>query len=440
MVSIRRSLTGAAVAAAALMLAACSGGSAGKKAEVAPPSDPAKVSGNITVLTNRTDLVQDGTMKKYAAEFATVYPKVSVKFQAITDYEGEVKIRMNTDNYGDVLLIPNAIQRKDYPNFFAALGPPADLAKKYRYTSYGTVNGKVYGIAAFGTAIGLVYNKQVWQSAGVTDWPTTPAQFIEDLQQIKSHTGAIPYYTNYHDGWPLTQWQGALGAASCDPAANDDLAQTPAPWAADKELNTIDSLLYDVVHDKLVEGDPTTTNLHNSKGLLANGKIGTMVLGSWAITQMQDAAKKAGKDPSEIGFMPFPKQTDGHFCSVSAPDYQQAISVHSAHKEAARAWIDWFTDKSGFAEAQGSVPTLQSAPLPATLNSFQQKGVKLVELSQDKSVQVNSIDNESEVGLLKPDYRQKIVDAARGAAGGSLANIFKDLNAKWKSAQADAGS
>src|SRR3954454_23602690 len=134
MVSIRRSLTGAAVAAAALMLAACSGGSAGKKAEVAPPSDPAKVSGNITVLTNRTDLVQDGTMKKYAAEFATVYPKVSVKFQAITDYDG------------DVLLIPNAIQRKDYPNFFASLGPPADLAKKYRYTSYGTVNGKVYGI------------------------------------------------------------------------------------------------------------------------------------------------------------------------------------------------------------------------------------------------------------------------------------------------------
>ena len=64
------------------------------------------MSGTITVLTHRTDLVQDGTMKKYAAEFNKTYPKVKVEFEALTDYEGEVKIRMNTENYGDVLHDP----------------------------------------------------------------------------------------------------------------------------------------------------------------------------------------------------------------------------------------------------------------------------------------------------------------------------------------------
>ena len=39
----------------------------------------------------------------------------------ITDYEGEVKIRMNSDEYGDVLLIPQVVAKADYPKFFAPL-------------------------------------------------------------------------------------------------------------------------------------------------------------------------------------------------------------------------------------------------------------------------------------------------------------------------------
>lgn len=52
------------VLAAATMVAAtaCSGqGSDGRGEIAAPPSDPAKVSGEITVLTNRTDQIADGT-------------------------------------------------------------------------------------------------------------------------------------------------------------------------------------------------------------------------------------------------------------------------------------------------------------------------------------------------------------------------------------------
>ena len=68
-----------------------------KGADAAAPYDPSKVSGTIKVLTVRTDLVQDGTLKKYAAEFRKTYPKVKVEFEGITDYEAEVKIRMNAE-------------------------------------------------------------------------------------------------------------------------------------------------------------------------------------------------------------------------------------------------------------------------------------------------------------------------------------------------------
>ncbi|MFI1370472.1 ABC transporter substrate-binding protein [Streptomyces longwoodensis] len=426
---------------ALLTVAGCGGGGTGGSDETAaPPLNASSVSGTIKVLTNRTDLVQDGTMKKYAAAFSKEYPKVKVEFEGITDYEGEVKIRMNTDKYGDVLLIPAAVAKGDYPKFFAPLGSTGSMEQKYRFTDKTDVDGRTYGIANFGTANGVVYNKALWKQAGITEWPTSPQEFLADLETVKDRTGAT-YYTNFKDGWPLVSpFTNSIGSVSCDAKASDNLAITDKPWDTGTDLNVIDTLLYDIVHDKLAEKDPSTTNWENSKTLLAKGKISSMVLGSWAITQMQDAAKKAGAGADSIGFMPFPVQKSGTYCSTLLSDYQQAVNIHSAHKAAARAWIDWFTEKSGFSEAQGAVSALRSAPLPATLEEFVDNDVTLVERSEADTAEVNAIDNASEIGLNKQDYRQKLIDIARGAQSGSLKGYFADLNKRWADAKQTAGS
>ena len=437
---MRRTLAATTAAALAPSLAACGGSGGGKSSDAATaPSDPAEVSGTITVLTNRTDQVQDGTLDGYAKRFNQIYPHVTVKFQGLTDYEGDVKIRLNSSDYGDVLSIPAAVPLKQYPVFFAALGDAAELAKTYDFTDHATVNGQVYGIANIGVANGFVYNKAVWRQAGVTDWPTTPQQFVDDLQAIKAKTAATPYYTNYHDGWPLTNWGNALGSPSCDAAANDKLADTDRPWAAGQDLNTVDTLLYNVVHDKLSEADPNTTNWENSKSLIATGKLATMWLGSWAVVQMQAAAKNAGTNPDDIGFMPFPSQQDGHFCSVVRPDYQYAVNVHSTNKAAARAWLDWYITKSGDAKAALSISSVKGTPLPADLAPFQSAGVKFIQLDNTKTALVDEIDKASEIGLNAQDYPRRIVDVARGAAAGDLSSLLDDLNQKWSHAKGSVG-
>ncbi|PJE93897.1 sugar ABC transporter substrate-binding protein [Streptomyces carminius] len=433
-------LGGALSAALLLAVAGCGGGGTPSTETATAPGDPAGVSGDITVLTHRTDLVQDGTMKKYAAEFNRTYPKVKVKFEGITDYEGEVKIRMNTENYGDVLMIPGVIAQNDYPTFFAPLGETAELAKKYRFTGKTDVDGKTYGIASFGTVNGFVHNKAVWEKAGITDWPTTPGEFLASLEAIKDRTGAVPYYTNFKDGWPLSSpWSNSVGSVSCDTKANDELADTEEPWTEGGDLYVIDKLLHDIVADGLTEKDPTTTNWENSKGMIARGEIGTMLLGSWAITQLRDAAEQAGTDPDDIGFMPFPAQKDGKFCATLLSDYQQAVNIHSDHKSAARAWIDWFTEESGYAETEGAVSVLKEDPMPETLRPYLDNDVEFIERSEARTGEVNAVDNASEIGLAKPDYRKKLVDIARGAQDGDLEGYFAELNKRWSEAVRTAG-
>lgn len=434
-------LSGALVAAVTLVLSACGGGGGGATGEVAaPPSDPKGVSGEIKVLTQRTDLVQKGVMKAYAAEFNKIYPKVKVSFDGITDYEGEVKIRMNAKAYGDVLFIPGAVAKNDYPKFFAPLGTTAELSSKYRFSDKAEVDGKVYGIAQFGTANGFVYNKALWKKVGITAWPTTPQEFLAGLKAIKDKTGATPYYTNFKDGWPLVQWTANNGSVGCDANASNKLAGPVSPWKEGGELRAIDGLLYDIAKRGLSEKDPTTTNWETSKTLLAEGRIATMMLGSWSITQMRGAAVDAGLKADDIGFMPFPVQRGGKFCAAVVSDYQQAVSVYSENKPAARAWVDWFTEKSGFSEKEGVVSAVKSAPMPTTLKDFVDNDVTFFDRSEAGTAAVNDIDDAAEIGLNKPDYRQKLIDTARGAAKGSVEDFFADLNKRWDEAAKTAGS
>ncbi|WP_259464560.1 extracellular solute-binding protein [Streptomyces sp. TLI_171] len=266
-----------------------------------------------------------------------------------------------------------------------------------------------------------------------------PEQFIADLKAVKEKTRAVPYYTNYHDGWPLRQWSDAIGVPSCDNTARDGLADTAAPWAPGEDLHAIDSLLYTAVHERLTEAEPRTTDWELSKKLLATGQVATMELGSWAIAQMRDAARANGADPEDIGFMPLPMQRDGHFCTVVQPDYRYAVSARSKNPEAARAWLEWYLTRSGSATADESISSVRGARLPATLQPLDDRAVRMIPQTRQKLAAVGAIDRAAGIGLDAPDYRQKLVDIAAGAAPGDLNGYFADLDRRWAKARKSVG-
>ncbi|GAA4721553.1 extracellular solute-binding protein [Isoptericola chiayiensis] len=427
----------AAAGALALALTACgSEDDAGDGAT--DPTGSGEVSGDITVLTNRTDLV-DTTFQEYKESFEAEHPEVNVEFEAVTDYEGDVSIRLNTQDYGDVLLIPNTVSKDQLPNFFLPLGTTDEVAETYRFVEEQAYDGQAYGVAITGNAQGYVVNKAVWESAGVTEPPTTPEEFLAGLQAIADTTEATPYYTNYADGWPLSQWQGNRGVIA-GPETEQELAATDAPWSEGEEQYALDSLLYDVVDAGLSEPDPTTTNWEESKNLLGSGQVATMVLGSWAVTQMQDAAEANGGSADDIAYWPMPFQVDGTFRSTIGGDYKNAVSKHTENPEAARAWVDWFAQESGYAQSEGGLPPTVGGDLPDTLSEFEPLGVELVEIAPAPAGEeslLSDIYDTAEIDLWGNVYRQKLVDVARGAADGDKQSYFDELNQRWSDARAE---
>jgi ABC-type glycerol-3-phosphate transport system substrate-binding protein len=410
----------------------------------ASTSAAADISGSITVLTNRTDIVDTVFNAQYVPAFNKIYPNVKVTFNALKDYEGETKIRMNTTDYGDVLLIPNAIKPNQLASYFTPLGKVADLSKTYRLTTEQSFMGDAYGIPVVVNANGIVYNKKVWDAAGIKTLPKTPDEFLADLQTIKDKNASTkgfvaPYYTNYKDGWPLTQWQSNDGEITANKNFNISLYSNDAPWTTGQDNYVIYKLVYDIVNKKLAERDPTTTDWESSKGLLANGSISAMALGSWAIVQMQQAAVTAGGSADDIHYMPFPSQTGGKFYSNIAGDYKIAVNKNSPNQAAAKAWLYWFEDQSGFAADQGGIPPRLDGKNPTQLADFDAAGVVLQEqtpATPGNEAWLGMIQDSSKIQLFNQDWVQRIVDAARGQTKESLDAIFSDLNAKWKAARA----
>lgn len=425
------------------LFAGCSSGSNGGNAgnsgdasNAAAGEGGAKaIKGEITVITQRTDIV-DTVFQDYAAKFNEKYPDVKVNFEALANYEDQIKIRMSTRDYGDVLLIPTSVPMKDLPDYFEPMGSVAELSSKYTGLEERAVNGQSYGIPITINFNGVIYNKKVFEQAGYATPPKTIDEFMAALQAIKDKTDAVPLYTNYAAGWPLTQWEADLPTVAGDVSyVNNKQPATDDNFVPGQPHYELYKILYDAAQKGLIEEDPTTTDWESSKVDLGSGKIGAMVLGSWAIGQIKGVAA----NPDDVGFMPFPTNADKVVVPL-ADDYLIGVSIHSQNKEASRAWVDWFINESGYPTTEGGgMSPVKGAELPEILKAYEGTDITFEALAPAEAGQeglVDAIDKDAEIGLWQPDFKKRIIEAAIGNRDESYDDIMKDLNDAWVQSRA----
>ena len=102
----RRNFLGLGAVAALALTAGCTGGAGSD--DTSGSGFAGDIKGSITVLTNRTDLV-DTALPVYAKKFEAKYPGTKVVFQGVTNYDDDVTTQLSGGDYGDVLMIPGTV-------------------------------------------------------------------------------------------------------------------------------------------------------------------------------------------------------------------------------------------------------------------------------------------------------------------------------------------
>ena len=445
-----------AAAMSASLLAGCGGSQNGgsQTAEGAESSLPAyneltvgtdytDLKADLKFISHRTDLVDDGTFAGYVAEFQKMYPNITISYEGITDYANDMTTRLTSNDWGDICMIPTTIPLPELSDYFYAMCDLSAIENDYNFADNRAYNGKVYGIPSTGNAQGIVYNKAVFEAAGITELPKTPTEFLDALQKIKDYDSSIiPLYTNYAAGWTMSAWDAYIGGgATADadwmnvtmPQTHDAIAKGVPTGDEESGPYAVYNILYEAVKRGLTESDPTTTDWEGSKPMMNNGQIATMVLGSWAIIQMQDA----GPNADDIGYMPFPISVDGVQYASAGADYCYGINANSSddNKIAAMLYIKWLSESSNFAYDQGGIPVLKSQEYPETLAAFD--GIELVPdnaAPTELADLATNVQRDAELTLNADETHVKRVIEAAINGDETLDDIVADWNAAWNDA------
>lgn len=400
----------------------------------------------ISFSSNRTDMDQDDypgkNWKSYMEDFNKLYPNIKVNINTITDYDSTVQTQLQSGEYDDVVCIPT-MDKSDLSTYFMSYGDYDTISTKINYADNSMYEKQVYGIPSTCNAGGIVYNKKVFEEAGITELPKTPDEFIADLKLIKENTDAIPLYTNYHDGWALSgQWDAYIGIAATGETKymNQELAHTKDPfrdYGDGTHAYAVYKILYDAVAEGLTEEDYTTTDWESSKGKMNNGEIACMVLGSWALPQM----KQAGEHADDVGYMAFPITVDGKQYASASADRGYGINVNDDDntKQAALIFVKWLVERSGYAYNEYSLPVTKDGDTQLSFDN-------VVLLQDDPALDgeedlLNELNSESEVNINQDSDGVRLQKVVECAADGSESydDIVAEWNQAWDAAQESLG-
>lgn len=372
-------------------------------------------------------------IQPYIEDFTKKYPKVNVNYKCITEYEEFIRNGMETGDYGDVLYMPSFVGNNDLDKYFEPLGELEELKEKYDYVeNTNRLGNTVYAIPSSAYLTGLIYNKDVFSKAGITEIPKTFDDFITDLKQIRERTTAVPFCSNYASDWAMFYWTGFpfLEMTGDKSYKGGDFVHELNPFTKGGTHYEAYKLLYDIVNSRLCEADINSMTWDKAVTKLSNGNIGCMVMGTWAI----DVFKENAADPDSIGFMPFPNNIDGRQYVTLFTDYAYAISKNSKNKEAARAFVRYMLNESGYAVEHDRVSIVKTDPLPKAYGEM-----------NDVIVQYNDVfvnNNYSYYEKLNKNIRlddaselKRIIASAAGVTNESYDEIMADWNERWESAR-----
>lgn len=410
-------------------------------AEIELGTDYTDLSAELKFLTHKTDAVDD-KFAGYIQEFQKMYPNINIEYEGITDYANDITTRLTTGDWGDICMVPSTVDKDELENFFVNFGSKSELSQKYEenmLNNYAYGQG-VYGIPSMANVQGVIYNKKVFEQAGIEELPKTPDEFLTALKAIKDKTDVeAPLYTNFAAQWTMGAWDAYIdGGATGDPDFNHEgLTKGKDPFS-DRGDGTgpyaVYNVLYEAVKQGLTEEDPTTTDWEGSKGMLNNGKIGCMVLGSWAVTQMQ----QAGDNASDIGYMAFPISVEGKQYAAAGPDYCYGININSSddNKAAAMCYIKWLVEVSDFAQSEGGLSIVTGAEYPEALQALE--GVELVVSNaapEGEETLFGDVNNDSELGInVSGAIAIEIVEEAISGTK-TMEEMTAEWNEKWTAAQ-----
>ncbi|MFF9041965.1 extracellular solute-binding protein [Streptomyces sp. NPDC014892] len=218
-------------------------------------------------------------------------------------------------------------------------------------------DGKTYGVPFVTDTLALVYNKELFEKAGIAEAPKSWDDLKKAAATIKDKTGVDGY-------WGSTQAYYAQSFLYGEGTDTVDVAQKKITVNSAEAKKAYGTWL-DLFDGKgLHKADTTADAYAHIQDAFVNGKVASIVQGPWEITNFYKGS--AFKDKANLGIATVPAGGAG---KAGAPTGGHNLSVYAgsdkAHQEASLKFINFMTS----AKSQETI-ALKNSTLPTRDDAY----------------------------------------------------------------------
>ena len=212
-----------------------------------------------------------------------------------------------------------------------------------------TYDDKLYGVPGEMETIGLFYNKEAFEKAGVEE-----PQSIDDLMAAAEkleQAGYIPVALPNQEGWEGGHYLSMSLSSLMGSDGMEALFNGEASWDSPEVVEAV-QVWADMNDAGLVTESPTSVDYDTGIASYWSGDAAILPTGSWLVGELDDNAK------FESGYIPFPAP-DGQGIFAGGLGSGPFVSANTSKTEAAIEFVDFLASPE---HAQWTVENLHTIP------------------------------------------------------------------------------
>lgn len=361
--------------AMSMLLAACGGnnkansgnagnGSSAKSGEVK----------TVKIFQFKTEIVEG--LNELKVEFEKEYPNIKLDIQTVgggADYAAALKTKFASDDAPDIFSNGGFAELDMWQDKIEDLSDQPWVKDLVPLAAEPmTKDGKVYGMPMNLEGIGYVYNKDLFEKAGITETPKTITELEEAAKKLQA-AGITPFGNAYQEWWLLGN-QGISTAFARQDNVDEfikGLNDGTQTIVGNEQFKNWSNLLKLTVN--YGQKNPLTTDANTHLALFASGEVAMMQEGNWAQTLIDNITPGMN-----IGMFPMPIDDNAEAndkLTVGIPA-NLVVNKDSESKEEAKIFLNWLVTsdmgKEYIVKKWKFIPALTT--IPATAEDIGQLG------------------------------------------------------------------
>ncbi len=224
---------------------------------------------------------------------------------------------------------------------------------------------KVYAFPMAVCYLGIFYNKDIFEQAGIESPPQTLSEFREACEKIKA-LGIAPVAVSHNTQWTIHHELTAMIGTALDekmPDFVEAMNSGEGSYADWPEVNNALEL-FDMMCKEYTIDKPMDSDYSNKIAQFAQGNAAMYVNGSWTVMDVM-----AINPDLRFGVFAFPLSEDPEDCKMTwEAEFCQASPANVRNPDAIRVFYDYLVEQDGglynVAELQGRIPAIDY-PMPS---------------------------------------------------------------------------